>query len=68
MHYLLLVRGNFGNKGNYELVVPMANGNGFAQYFHPFTISDNDKPILPWNGPFVINAGIVKLSSALTTL
>jgi hypothetical protein len=48
-----MIRNNFGNRGNFEAVVPSANG-GFYHYWR-----DNDDPALPWNGPFEFlrNAG-----------
>jgi len=40
-----MVQSNIGCKGNFELVVPRAEG-GFSRYWR-----DNDDPNLPWYGP-----------------
>jgi hypothetical protein len=45
LHSGLIIRNHFGEKGNFELLVPQADGNGFAQFW-----SDNDNPSLPWLG------------------
>jgi hypothetical protein len=40
-----LIQSRFGNKGNFELVTPMASG-GLAHYWR-----NNDNPLAPWFGP-----------------
>jgi hypothetical protein len=40
-----LIQSRCGNKGNFELVTPMASG-GLAHYWR-----NNDDPFLPWFGP-----------------
>jgi len=42
-----MIWSTYGNRGNFELVVPLANG-GMAHYWR-----DNDNEMLPWNGPEV---------------
>jgi hypothetical protein len=44
----VLIQGRFGNKGNFELTVPLAGG-GFAAYWR-----DNDAASLPWHGPVIV--------------
>jgi hypothetical protein len=44
----VLIQSRFGQKGNFELVVPLAGG-GVAAYFR-----DNDDPKLPWHGPVAV--------------
>jgi hypothetical protein len=50
---LSLIQSNYGNKGNFELVVPLAKG-GLAYYSR-----NNDQEELPWTGPveFGMEAG-----------
>jgi len=43
----VIVQGKFGQKGNFELVVPLTGG-GMGHYWR-----DNDDPALPWHGPTV---------------
>lgn len=40
-----LIQSKFGNRGNFEVVTPMASG-GLAHYWR-----NNDDPWMPWNGP-----------------
>jgi hypothetical protein len=49
-----MIRSNFGCRGNFDLVVPLAEG-GFSYYWR-----DNDDPALSWCGPldFATDAGI----------
>ena len=51
-----MIQSTLGNKGNFELVVPMASG-GLAYYWR-----DNDDDHLPWIGPlmFGLNMGMVE--------
>ena len=57
----VLIQSRFGTQGNFELVVPQANG-GLAFYWR-----NNDDPALPWNGPFPFgqNAGQVDAVSLI---
>ncbi|HXO43486.1 MAG TPA: hypothetical protein VN999_18695, partial [Thermoanaerobaculia bacterium] len=50
-----LIQSRFGNRGNVELVVPLAAG-GLAHFWR-----DNDDPQLPWHGPYPFGraAGVV---------
>ena len=41
----ILIQSPFGNKGNFELLTPMASG-GLAHYWR-----NNDDPFVPWFGP-----------------
>ena len=41
----ILIQSRFGNKGNFELLTPMASG-GLAHYWR-----NNDDPFVPWFGP-----------------
>ena len=41
----VLIQSRFGVKGNFELVVPAANG-GLAHFWR-----NNDNPLMPWSGP-----------------
>jgi hypothetical protein len=41
-----LIQSRFGNPGNFELLVPLANG-GVAHFFR-----NNDDPKMPWGGPY----------------
>jgi hypothetical protein len=47
----VLIRSRFGQQGNFELIVPLANG-GFALFYR-----DNDSPGLPWHGTSTIGSG-----------
>jgi len=49
-----MIRGNSGHRGNFEVVVPRAEG-GFSYYWR-----DNDTLELSWDGPvdFAVDAGI----------
>ncbi len=51
-----MIWSTYGNRGNFELVVPLANG-GMARYWR-----DNDNETLPWNGPEVFGreAGMIQ--------
>ena len=42
-----LIQSRCGNKGNFELLTPMASG-GLAHYWR-----NNDDPTLPWHGPTI---------------
>jgi hypothetical protein len=42
-----MIQSTFGNKGNFELVVPIANGS--LAYFW----RDNDDDFLRWHGPLM---------------
>ncbi len=48
-----MIQSTFGNKGNFELVVPVING-GLAHFWR-----DNDDDQLRWHGPLIfgINSG-----------
>jgi len=50
-----LIQSTFGQRGNFEVVVP-APGGGLAHYWR-----DNDDPLLPWHGPnmFATDIGVV---------
>src|SRR5262249_2744683 len=52
-----LIQGRFGTMGNFELVVPLVAG-GFAHYWR-----DNDRPNLPWNGPFVFGREVGQINA-----
>jgi hypothetical protein len=56
-----LVQSRFGNKGNFELLTPMASG-GLAHYWR-----NNDDPKLPWHGPTIFGQelGIVASVSSI---
>src|SRR5262249_49525444 len=43
-----LIQSRFGSRGNFELLVALAQG-GFAFFWR-----DNDRPDLPWHGPFPV--------------
>src|SRR5262249_31596218 len=47
-----LIQSTSGKKGNFELVVPLAD-KGMAFYYR-----DNDEPSLRWNGPFVFGTEV----------
>src|SRR5262249_49782215 len=47
-----LIQSRFGNRGNFELVVPMLNG-GLAHFD-----LNNDHPSFPWFGPNVFGEGL----------
>jgi hypothetical protein len=51
-----LIQSTYGNKGNFELVVPLAPG-GLARYWR-----NNDDERLPWHGPIVFGteAGMIE--------
>lgn len=53
-----LIQGNFGFKGNFELVVPMSDG-GLAHYWR-----NNDDPELPWYGPIKFGEGNGRFNSS----
>jgi hypothetical protein len=46
-----LVQGNWGSRGNFEVITPLAAG-GFAHISR-----NNDVPGSPWSGPFYFGAG-----------
>lgn len=50
-----MIWSTYGNRGNFELVVPLSSG-GMARYWR-----DNDNEKLPWNGPevFGLDAGMI---------
>lgn len=48
-----LIQGNFGQKGNFELVVPVVGG-GLAHFWR-----NNDESGLPWNGPTLFGRDII---------
>jgi hypothetical protein len=52
-----MIQSTFGNKGNFELVVPMASG-GLAYYRR-----DNDNDSLSWHGPFMFGMNLGKVES-----
>jgi hypothetical protein len=52
------VQSNFGNPGNFELVVPVASG-GFAHYWR-----NNDDLELPWYGPVKFGDATDRFNSA----
>jgi hypothetical protein len=43
----VLIQSRCGNKGNFELVTPVASG-GLAHYWR-----NNDDPAIPWHGPTI---------------
>jgi hypothetical protein len=47
-----LIQGRFGRRGNFELVVPLANG-GLVHYSRA-----NDDPALPWSAPTIFGSNI----------
>lgn len=47
-----MIQSNFGYRGNFEVVVPLASG-GLAHYWR-----DNDDPHLHWYGPFMFGMNI----------
>ncbi len=47
-----MIQGTFGNKGNFELVVPLASG-GLGYYWR-----DNDDAHLHWYGPFMFGMNL----------
>ncbi len=49
-----MIQSTFGQKGNFELVVPMASG-GLAYYWR-----DNDDEHLHWYGPFMFGMNMGK--------
>lgn len=52
-----LIQADFGQRGDFELVVPQAGG-GIAHYHR-----DNDSAALPWLGPFVFAAGVGRVDA-----
>jgi hypothetical protein len=56
-----LIQSTYGNKGNFELVVPLASG-GLAHYWR-----NNDDERLPWNGPITFGtvAGMIEGTSLI---
>lgn len=46
-----LVQSNWGSRGNFEVVTPLAAG-GFAHVWR-----NNDVPALPWSEPYYFGAG-----------
>lgn len=54
-----LIQGRFGYRGNFELVVPLAEG-GLAHYWR-----DNDDPDLSWHGPTKFGQGEVFSSTSM---
>ena len=55
------IQSRFGQKGNFEVVVPEADGNGFAQFWR-----DNDSRDLYWNGPSRIDKATLNLGTGAT--
>jgi hypothetical protein len=53
-----LIQSNFGFKGNFELVIPMASG-GLAHYWR-----NNDDLELPWYGPVKFGDATDRFNSA----
>jgi hypothetical protein len=53
----VLIHGTFGTKGNFEVVVPLADG-GVAHYWR-----DNDNPAQPWNGPLRIPLALPRIQA-----
>jgi len=47
----VLIQSKFGQRGNFELIVPLAAG-GLAHYFR-----DNDDPALPWRAAPIVGQG-----------
>jgi hypothetical protein len=52
-----LIQSRFGNKGNFELVTPMASG-GLAHYWR-----NNDDPAIPWHGPTIFGQELGSVGS-----
>ncbi|MEV0372461.1 galactose oxidase early set domain-containing protein [Streptomyces sp. NPDC050636] len=48
----VLIQSKFGDKGNFELVTPVAGGG--LRHF----VRDNDNPAMPWDGPFPVGTGL----------
>ncbi|MEU9305075.1 galactose oxidase early set domain-containing protein [Streptomyces sp. NPDC048269] len=48
----VLIQSKFGDKGNFELITPMAAG-GLGHF-----VRDNDNPTMPWAGPFPVGTGL----------
>lgn len=54
-----MIQGKFGNRGNFEVVCPLASG-GLGHWWR-----DNDRPDYPWHGPFQVGFGTVEAVSLL---
>src|SRR5271165_4045168 len=52
-----LIQSRCGNKGNFELLTPMASG-GLAHYWR-----NNDDPTLPWHGPTIFGQELGTVAS-----
>jgi hypothetical protein len=52
----VLIQGRFGNKGNFELVAPLATG-GLAHFWR-----NNDDPKMPWSGAIPFGQGLGQVS------
>jgi Astacin (Peptidase family M12A) len=52
-----LIQSTHGVQGNFEMIVPMANG-GMAHFWR-----ENDAPGLPWHGPFRFGTGNISAVS-----
>lgn len=52
-----MIQGTFGNKGNFELVVPMASG-GLSHFWR-----GNDDDQQRWHGPLMFGANLGKVES-----
>lgn len=57
-----LIQSRSGNKGNFDLVVPLSKG-GFAHYWR-----NNDDLALPWYGPFNFGSSTGVLYEAVTLI
>jgi hypothetical protein len=55
-----LIQGTHGTKGNFELVVPPANGAGLVHFWR-----NNDAAGLPWSGPTCFGTGNVDAVSLI---
>ena len=55
----VLIQSHYGNKGNFELVVPLASG-GMAHFFR-----DNDAPGFPWYYTMNFGTGYVDAISMI---
>jgi hypothetical protein len=53
-----LIQSRFGNKGNFELVVPVAGG-GLAHLWR-----NNDDPAMPWMGPYPFGGSVGAVDGA----
>jgi len=53
----VLIQSNYFNKGNFDLIVPMASG-GLGHFWR-----NNDDPNLPWNGPTIFGTNVGRVDA-----